>query len=95
MRFVATAEHTGGQGIGHSCCKGVWSDPADLLDLVSEAESYEDATTMAVNRLQIIVEECGTCDCARRLSGGSKRWWDDIVITVAPEVVTSPVQELP
>ncbi len=85
MKFVATAEHTGGQSDGHPCAKGVFGDPTDSFERDVEAESVREAEELAHELLREAVAQARVCDCKRRLQAGSEAWWCSVAISLWPQ----------
>ncbi len=83
MKYYAWAEHCGGASVGHPCATGVYPDPADGWETAIEADSAESAQAEAERRFAESVQSAGPCDCSRRLSPGSERWWDSVAVTVS------------
>lgn len=80
MRYRVTAEHTQGKSVDHPCTKGVYSDPADKLDLEVEAADESAAIAAGVKWLEERCAEMAECDCRRKLAPGGNAWWNSVAV---------------
>ena len=85
IRWTVTAEHTQGKAVDHPCTKGIYTDHADSLDMIVEAEDWQDAEQLGRDELERMIAEAQPCDCRRREEAGSSAWWASVVIHVKPE----------
>jgi len=83
MRFIATAEHTQGQSVGHPCSSGSYDDPTDGFQAGIDCESLDAARAAAQAALEGRVESWPACECGRR--AGSDPWWESVAIQLWPQ----------
>lgn len=82
--YRITAEHASGGSVDHPCTRGVYNDPANVLDETVEAESEDEAVLKGEEVLCGRVDEAEPCDCRHHLSPGSNRWWESVIVTAEP-----------
>lgn len=85
MKFVATAEHTQGRSISHSCTRGAFDDPSEWWEMAIEAETEDEARDKAVKAFEARVQDWGTCHCRRKLAPGGREWWESVSVSVVQD----------
>jgi hypothetical protein len=86
LRWRVTAEHTQGKSVDHPCTSGVYSDPANDLDLLDvTATTPDEAERHGIEAIQEACDEREPCNCRRHLSAGSEAWWNSVAVHVVPE----------
>ena len=92
MRFIATAEHSGGQSTARTCSRGAIDDPANTFQREVSAATFAECENAAQNLLVEAVDreserpECRCNHCLASAGGlGSNAWWNSVSISLWPQ----------
>jgi len=85
VQFIATAEHTSGQSVGHPCRTGVYADPTDGWQAAITAATYDEALDDAQAALQDRVADYEPCTCQQHREPGSWAWWGSVALHLWPQ----------
>jgi hypothetical protein len=84
LLFLATADHSGGESVGHPCRRGVFSDPTDSWQAEIEGESIAECEALALADFARAVGDPEPCGCERELCAGSHSWWGSVTVKLSP-----------